>query len=120
MAAFTLDKETRNGVHILHARGRLTLGEGTSLLRDTVKSLAAGGPALIVPDLGEVNYVDSAGIGQLVSAYTSATSQGGQLVLVGLQKRVSDVLHITKLYTVFRVYDSVDLAMAALNRPVGA
>src|SRR5207248_1499516 len=98
MATLTLDKETRNGIYILRASGRITLGAGASVLRDAVKSLVAGGAVRIVLDLSDVGYVDSAGIGELVSAYTSVTSQGGQFVLSGLQKRVRDLLQITKLY----------------------
>jgi anti-sigma B factor antagonist len=120
MATLTLDKETRNGVHILHARGRITLGDGSLLLRDSVKSSLAEGAVRIVLDLGEVSYMDSSGLGELVSAYTSVTSQGGKIVFAGLQKRISELLQITKLYTVFEVYDTVDLAIAALSRPAEA
>jgi len=117
MASFTIDEEFRDGIHVLHAHGRITLGEGASSLRDTVRELADTGQARIILDLTDVAYVDSAGIGELVSAYTSITSGGGQFVLAGLQKRVSDLLQITKLYTVFSVYRTADEAIAALSAP---
>ena len=117
MAPFTLDQETRDGVHVLHAHGRLTLGEGASLLRETVRSIAAGKPASIVLDMADVGLVDSAGIGELVSAYTSTTSQGGRFVMAGLQRRVSDLLQITKLDSVFKVYENADRALADLSKP---
>ena len=79
------------------------------------KTLVAGGPVRIVLDLAQISYVDSAGIGELVSAYTSVTSQGGRLALAALQKRVIDLLQITKLLSVFEVFDSVDQATAALS-----
>jgi len=116
-AALTFKNENRKDIHILHVRGRITLGEGASMLRDAIKTFVACGAAQIVLDLDGVAYVDSAGIGELVSAYTSVTSQGGRLVLVGLQKRVADLLRITKLYTVFQVFDTVDQATAALSAP---
>jgi anti-sigma B factor antagonist len=116
MAALTLDQEARDGVYILRAHGRLTLGEGASVLRDTVRSFVSREPASIILDMTDVGYVDSAGIGELVSAYTSITSQGGRFVLAGLQKRVSDLLQITKLYSVFNVYENANLALADMGK----
>jgi anti-sigma B factor antagonist len=111
----TLREENRNGTPILHAQGKITLGEGAAILREAVQSRVAGGATQIVLDLTEVSYVDSAGIGELVSAYTSVTSRGGKLVLAGLTKRVADLLKITKLYTVFQVFDTADEAITALT-----
>jgi anti-sigma B factor antagonist len=92
-------------VTVLDAAGRITLGEGTSTLRDAIKSIVEGGSKKVLLNLGEVNYIDSSGIGELVSAFTTVTNQGGQLKLLNLNKRIQDLLQITKLYTVFEVHD---------------
>ena len=92
-------------VTVIDAVGRITLGEGASTFRDTVKDLAAKGSQKLLLNLGEVSYIDSSGIGELVSGFTTVTNHGGQLKLVGLTKRVKDLLQITKLYTVFEVFD---------------
>jgi anti-sigma B factor antagonist len=92
-------------VTVIDAVGRITLGEGASTFRDTVKDLAMKGNQKILLNLSEVSYIDSSGIGELVSGFTTVTNHGGQLKLVGLTKRVKDLLQITKLYTVFEVFD---------------
>ena len=92
-------------VTVIDANGRITLGEGASAFRDTVRDLANGGHKKVLLSLGEVSYIDSSGIGEMVSGFTTVTNQGGQLKLVGLNKRVKDLLQITKLYTVFEVFD---------------
>lgn len=92
-------------VTVIDAVGRITLGEGASTFRDTVKDLATKGNQKILLNLSEVSYIDSSGIGELVSGFTTVTNHGGQLKLIGLTKRVKDLLQITKLYTVFEVYD---------------
>ena len=92
-------------VTVIDATGRITLGEGASTLRDTVRDLAGNGHKKLLLNLSEVSYIDSSGIGELVSGFTTLTNQGGQLKLVGLTKRVKDLLQITKLYTVFEVFD---------------
>jgi anti-sigma B factor antagonist len=92
-------------VTVIDAAGRITLGEGASAFRDTVRELAARGDKKILLNLSEVNYIDSSGIGELVSGFTTVTNHGGQLRLLGLSKRVKDLLQITKLYTVFEVFD---------------
>lgn len=92
-------------VTVIDAVGRITLGEGASTFRDTIKDLALKGNQKILLNLGEVSYIDSSGIGELVSGFTTVTNHGGQLKLVGLTKRVKDLLQITKLYTVFEVFD---------------
>jgi anti-sigma B factor antagonist len=98
---------------VVDAVGRLTLGEGSSLFRDTIRGLVAQGNKKIVLNLGEVSYIDSSGIGELVSAFTTVTNQGGRLKLLNLTKRVHDLLQITKLYTVFDVYDREATAIAS-------
>ena len=92
-------------VSVIDTAGRITLGEGASAFRDKIREMAAGGKKKILVILADVSYIDSSGIGELVSGFTTITNGGGQLKLVGLSKRVKDLLQITKLYTVFDVYD---------------
>jgi len=92
-------------VTVIDAAGRMTLGEGSSDFRDKIKELTASGNKRILLNLGEVNYIDSSGIGELVSSFTSVSTAGGALKLLNLTKRVQDLLQITKLYTVFEVFD---------------
>ncbi|MBI3682827.1 MAG: STAS domain-containing protein [Acidobacteria bacterium] len=92
-------------VTVIDAAGRITLGEGTSSLRETIRNAVGAGQRKVLLNLGEVNYIDSSGIGELVSAFTTVTNQGGQLKLLHLNKRIQDLLQITKLYTVFEVHD---------------
>jgi anti-sigma B factor antagonist len=92
-------------VTVIDAAGRITLGEGASAFRDMLRDLAAKGDKKILLNLGEVSYIDSSGIGEMVSGFTTLTNHGGQLKLMGLSKRVKDLLQITKLYTVFEVFD---------------
>jgi len=92
-------------VVVIDVSGRITLGEGSSNLREGIRELLAKGNRKILLNLGEVSYIDSSGIGELVSAFTSSANQAGQLKLLNLTKRVKDLLQITKLYTVFEVFD---------------
>lgn len=92
-------------VTVLDAAGRITLGEGASAFRDRIRELVAKGDKKILLNLAEVSYIDSSGIGEMVSGFTTVTNNGGQLKLVGLTKRVKDLLQITKLYTVFEAFD---------------
>jgi anti-sigma B factor antagonist len=105
-----------DGVTILDLGGRITLGEGSVQLRDTVRDLLAKGSKKILLNLGDVNYIDSSGIGELVSAYTTVRNQGGDLKLLNLTKKVHDLLQITKLYTVFDIKDDEAGAVAAFAR----
>ena len=91
-------------VTIVDMSGRITLGEGSSTLREAVRDLLSKGQKKILLNLGDVSYIDSSGIGELVSSFTSVNNQGGQLKLLNLQKKVHDLLQITKLYTVFEVH----------------
>ena len=102
-------------VIIVDLSGQIKLGEGTSILRDTVKDLLGKGQKKILLNLGDVNYIDSIGVGELVSAFTSVRNQGGELKLLHLTKKVHDVLQITKLYTVFDVRDNEAGAIAAFG-----
>ncbi len=92
-------------VTVVDATGRITLGEGASAFRDAIRDLAAKGNKKILVNLSDVSYIDSSGIGEMVSSFTTVTNHGGQLKLLGLSKRVKDLLQITKLYTVFEVFD---------------
>jgi len=102
-------------VTVLDLAGRITLGEGSSTLRDALKDVVAKGQKKILLNLSEVSYIDSSGIGELVSAFTTITNLGGQLKLNGLNKRVKDLLQITKLYTVFEVFDEETTAMRSFT-----
>ena len=92
-------------VTVVDVAGRITLGEGSSALRDTLKEIVGKGQKNILLNLGDVSYIDSSGIGELVSGFTTVTNAGGKLKLLNLNKRVKDLLQITKLYTVFDVYE---------------
>jgi anti-sigma B factor antagonist len=98
-------------VTVIDAAGRITLGEGASAFRDLIRDLANKGGQKILLNLNEVSYIDSSGIGELVSGFTTITNHGGSLKLVGLSKRVKDLLQITKLYTVFEVFDDESAAI---------
>lgn len=104
-----------DGVSIVDCSGRITLGEGSVVLRDTVKDLLSKGHKKILLNLADVNYIDSSGIGELVSAYTTAKNQGGELKLLKLTKKVHDLLQITKLYTVFEVKDDEAAAVKSFR-----
>jgi anti-sigma B factor antagonist len=95
-----------DGVSIVDCSGRITLGEGSITLRDAVRELLSKNQKKILLNLGDVNYIDSSGIGELVSAYTTATNRGAKLKLANLPAKVSDILTITQLITVFDVYDN--------------
>jgi anti-sigma B factor antagonist len=90
-------------VSVIDVAGRITLGEGSAALRETLRDMVAKNQNKILLNLADVTYIDSSGIGELVSAYTTVTNTGGQLKLLNLNKRVKDLLQITKLYTVFEV-----------------
>lgn len=102
-------------VTVVDVAGRITLGEGASALRENIRNLVAQGNKKILLNLSEVSYIDSSGIGELVSAFTTVTNQGGSLKLLGLTKRVKDLLQITKLYTVFDVYESEPIAIRSFG-----
>ncbi len=105
-----------DGVTIIDLSGRITLGEGSSVLRDLVRQTVAKGNKKILLNLGDVTYIDSSGIGELVSAFTSVRNAGGELKLLNLTKKVHDLLQITKLYTVFDVKDDEATAIQAFSK----
>jgi anti-sigma B factor antagonist len=99
--------EERNvgDVVVLDLKGKITLGEGDELLKDKVNSLVNQGRRKILLNFGDVPYVDSAGLGEIVRTYTTVSRQGGSLKLLSLTKRITDLLAITKLLTVFETFD---------------
>jgi anti-sigma B factor antagonist len=102
-------------VAILDVKGRITLGDGDELLKDKVNQLVNAGKKKIILNLAEVPYVDSAGLGEIVRTYTTVSRQGGSLKLLNLTKRISDLLAITKLLTVFETFDSEDEAIKSFQ-----
>ncbi len=113
--ALALTSREVDGVTVLELSGRITLGEGSVQLRDAIRDLIAKGQRSILLDLGEVTYIDSSGLGELVSAYTTARNQGASLKLLKLTKKVHDLLQLTKLYTVFDIYDDEASAIASFK-----
>ncbi len=114
--SMTVSTRQVDGVTILDLSGRITLGEGSVQLRDTVRELLAKGSKNILLNLGDITYIDSSGIGELVSAFTTVRNQGGELKLLNLTKKVHDLLQITKLYTVFDIKDDEASAIAAFGK----
>jgi anti-sigma B factor antagonist len=102
-------------VTVIDAAGRITLGEGASAFRDLIRDLSAKGNKKLLLNLSEVSYIDSSGIGELVSGFTTVTNHGGVLKLVGLNKRVKDLLQITKLYTVFEAHEDEAQAIRSFS-----
>ena len=103
-------------VTVIDMGGRITLGDGSALLRKTVKQLLDENRNRILINLADVDYIDSSGIGELVHAYTSVQNRQGELKLLHLTKKVRDLLQITKLYTVFDVKDDEATAIAAYSK----
>lgn len=103
------------GVTVIDMDGRITLGEGSDLLRELIEENFRSGHKKIVMNLAEINYIDSTGLGELVSVYRQVKSQGGELKLLNLNKKVSDLLQITKLYAVFDVHNDEAQAVASFQ-----
>jgi anti-sigma B factor antagonist len=104
-----------DGITVLDLSGKITLGEGSVTLRDAVRDVLAKGQNKILLNLADVNYIDSSGIGELVSAFTAVKNSGGELKLLQLTKKVKDLLQITKLYTVFDVKDDEAAAVSSFS-----
>jgi anti-sigma B factor antagonist len=102
-------------VTIVDINGRITLGDETGRLRDAVRGLIAAGKKKIVLNLAKVDFIDSSGVGELVSGFTAVRNAGGDLKLLSLTKKVHDVLHVTKLYTVFDVKDDEFTAVKSFD-----
>ena len=110
-----IEERAVGDVLILDVKGRITLGEGDELLKDKVNSLLNQGQKKIVLNLAAVPYIDSAGLGEIVRTYTTVSRQGGNLKLLNLTKRITDLLAITKLLTVFETYDSENDAVQSFS-----
>jgi len=110
-----IEERAVGDVVVLDLKGRVTLGDGDELLKDKVNSLVNRGFKKIVLNLAEVPYVDSAGLGEIVRTYTTVSRQGGSLKLLNLTKRISDLLSITKLLTVFETFDTENEALKSFQ-----
>ncbi len=113
----TIGERRVGGVTIVDAAGRITMGDGSDvMLRDKMRSLVQQGERKLLLNLADVNYVDSAGLGEIVQAYATATKNGGTLKLLNPTKRLRDLLSITKLLTVFETFDSETDAVGSFGR----
>ncbi len=115
MAQLTINQRQAGDVTILDLSGKITIGEGSVQLREAVRGLLDSGNKKILLNLGDVSYVDSSGIGELVSSYTTTSNNGGHLKLLNLTKKIQDLLMITKLLTVFQTFDSEEAALASFS-----
>jgi anti-sigma B factor antagonist len=111
----TMHTREVNGISVIDLSGRLTMGEACAAIRDEVQDELTHGVKKIVLNLANVTYIDSAGLGELTAAFTSVKNRGGALKLLSLTKRVHDLMQITKLYTVFDVYDDEKKALASFG-----
>jgi anti-sigma B factor antagonist len=111
-----IETRTIGDVRILDCSGKITLGEGTMAVRNTVRDILKGDGKKIILNLADVSYIDSSGIGELVSTYTTVTNNGGKLVLLNLTKKIQELLTITKLLTVFQVYDTEQAALSGFDK----
>src|ERR1700688_1454486 len=109
-----MSTRTVNGVLVVDCSGRVVFGEESATLRDTVKKLLAQNPNIVL-SLREVNFIDSGGLGTLVSLYTTARNAGGAVKLARLSQRVGDLLQVTKLLTIFEVFDDEEEAAQSFN-----
>jgi anti-sigma B factor antagonist len=110
-----IEERAVGDVVVLDLKGKVTLGEGDELLKDKVNSLVNQGHRKIVLNLAEVPYIDSAGLGEIVRTYTTVSRQGGSLKLLNLTKRITDLLSITKLLTVFETFETEDEAVRSFS-----
>lgn len=108
-----IDQRQRDGVTILAPKGKITIGVGDVALRNAVHETLDAGHKEILIDLSGVSTIDSSGVGELVSAYTTVTNRGGRLKLLKIPSKVADVLQITQLITVFESFDDEDEAVAS-------
>ncbi|GAC1402183.1 MAG: STAS domain-containing protein [Pyrinomonadaceae bacterium] len=115
MAELGINERQAGDVTVLDLDGKITIGEGSVALRSAIRKLADEGKKKILLNLGKVSYVDSSGIGELVSSYSSVSRDGGQLKLLNLTQKIQDLLAITKLLTVFDVYDDEAQALSSFK-----
>ena len=106
-----IEKRNRDGVTVLDLGGKITIGKGDIALREAVQQTLESGAAKVLINLADVTTIDSSGVGELVSAFTTATNRGAKLKLANLPAKVNDILQITQLITVFEVFDSEDEAI---------
>ena len=111
-----IEERTVGDVMVLDLKGKITLGEGDEMLKDKVNSLVNQGHKKVVLNLAEVPYIDSAGLGEVVRTYTTVSRQGGSLKLLNLTKRITDLLSITKLLTVFETFESENDAVRSFSQ----
>jgi len=114
-----LNTRVVKGVTVVDCDGRIVFGEESALLRDTLKKMMVENSQIVL-NLGRISYIDSGGLGTLVALYTSAQTAGGAVKLANLTQRVDDLLQVTKLLTVFEVYDSEEKAIASFNKGAAA
>ena len=110
-----IDERAVGDVVVLDLKGKITLGKGDELLKDKVNSLVNQGQRKILLNLAEVPYIDSAGLGEIVRTFTTVSRQGGNLKLLNLTKRITDLLAITKLLTVFETFDTENDAIRSFS-----
>ena len=108
-------ERTVSDVTVLDLKGKMTLGEGDELLKDKINSLLAAGKKKLLLNMEAVPYIDSAGLGEIVRTYTTVSRQGGSLKLLNLTKRITDLLSITKLLTVFETFESENEAVRSFS-----
>ena len=113
--ALTVTVRKVGNVSIVDINGKITLGENTGMLRDEVRSLLSKGAKNLVLNMAHVGYIDSSGLGELVSAYTTAANQGSSLKLLNLQSKARDLMQLTKLYTVFAVFEDEKTAVESFG-----
>ena len=113
--SFKATARESGGATVVDLSGRITLGEGSAMLREMIRDLLNKGQKRIILNLGDVNYIDSSGIGELVSGFTTVKGRGGEVKLLHLTKKVHDLLQITKLYTVFDVHSDEDTAVRSFH-----
>ncbi|MGD9628739.1 MAG: STAS domain-containing protein [Pyrinomonadaceae bacterium] len=115
MSDINISERQAGDVTILDLEGKVTIGEGSVALRNAIRRLLGEGKNKILLNLGKVGYIDSSGIGELVSSFTAVNKEGGTLKLLNLTQKIQDLLAITKLLTVFDVYDDEASALASYN-----
>ncbi len=115
MSDINISERQAGDVTILDLEGKVTIGEGSVALRGAIRRLLGEGKNKILLNLGSVGYIDSSGIGELVSSFTAVNKEGGSLKLLNLTQKIQDLLAITKLLTVFDVYDDEASALASFN-----
>ena len=115
MADITISERQAGDVTVLDMQGKVTIGEGSVTLRNAIRRLLGEGKNKILLNLGSVGYIDSSGIGELVSSFTAVKKEGGTLKLLNLTQKIQDLLAITKLLTVFDTFDDEASALSSFN-----